>query len=253
MKLNFRQAGEGKPLIILHGLFGSGDNWVSVTKPLAENFNVFVVDQRNHGRSPHHATHSYESMSEDLVEFISDNNIVNPYILGHSMGGKTAMHFALKYPEKVEKLIVVDISPKYYKPHHQDVIAGLNAVNISTLKSREEAESLMIPHLPEIGVRQFLLKNLYRNESGGFAWRMNLNDLVFQIENIGTENSGIPFTKPTLFIKGENSNYIREEDRTNINRLFPNSKLQTINGAGHWVQVEKPKEFVETVIGFLNS
>ncbi|MBC7387802.1 MAG: alpha/beta fold hydrolase [Opitutaceae bacterium] len=253
MKLNFRQAGEGKPLIILHGLFGSGDNWVTVTKPLAEHYHVYVLDQRNHGRSPHSPVHSYLSMADDLLEFISDNKIENPYILGHSMGGKTAMQLALNHSDKLEKLVVVDISPRYYKPHHQDVISGLSAVDLENIKSREEAETAMLPYLAELGVRQFLLKNLYRSESGGFAWRMNLDAIVGQIENIGMENKGVPFTKPTLFLRGENSNYIQEKDHEIIKNLFPNSNIQTIAGAGHWVQAEKPREFVEAVVTFLNS
>lgn len=253
MKLNFRQAGEGKPLIILHGLFGSGDNWVTVTKPLAEHYHVYVLDQRNHGRSPHSPVHSYLSMADDLLEFISDNKIENPYILGHSMGGKTAMQLALNHSDKLEKLVVVDISPRYYKPHHQDVISGLSAVDLENIKSREEAETAMLPYLAELGVRQFLLKNLYRSESGGFAWRMNLDAIVGQIENIGMENKGGPFTKPTLFLRGENSNYIQEKDHEIIKKLFPNSNIQTIAGAGHWVQAEKPREFVEAVVTFLNS
>ncbi len=253
MKLNFRQAGEGRPLIILHGLFGSGDNWVTVTKPLAENFQVFVLDQRNHGRSPHSAEHSYPSMTADLVEFIEGYNLDSPFVLGHSMGGKTAIQLALTHPDLVSKLIVVDISPRYYTPHHQDVIAGLSAVDLVNLKSREQAEAAMLPHLPEVGVRQFLLKNLYRTESGGFDWRMNLKDIIKNIENIGTENTGRPFNKPTLFLRGEKSRYIQEDDRVIISSLFSNSKIETIAGAGHWVQAEKPKEFVESVIHFLNS
>jgi len=252
MKLNFRQSGEGNPLIILHGLFGSGDNWVTVTKQLAEHFSVFVLDQRNHGRSPHSPVHTYLSMADDLLEFISDNKLENSFILGHSMGGKTAMQLALNHPDALEKLIVVDISPRYYKPHHQDVIAGLSAVELEILKSREQAEAFMVPYLAEPGVRQFLLKNLYRSESGGFAWRMNLKDILDQIENIGIENKGVPFKKPTLFLR-ENSNYIKEEDNNIIKVLFPNSSVQTIGGAGHWVQAEKPREFVEAVVDFLNN
>ena len=253
MELNFRTAGTGQPLIILHGLFGSGDNWVTVTKPLAESYQVFVVDQRNHGRSTHDPIHSYQTMAEDVLEFIDFHKIHKPYIIGHSMGGKTAMQLALNHSDVLEKLIVVDISPRYYTPHHQKVVAGLQAINLPTLTSRDEADKLMAIHLPEIGERQFLLKNLYRLDDGSFAWRMNLKDIVDQIENIGMENKGSPFVKPTLFLKGEKSNYVLETDQEIISRLFPDSKIQTISGSGHWVQAEKPVEFVAAVKEFFNA
>ena len=167
------------------------------------------------------------------------------------MGGKTAMTLALNHPESLAKLIVVDISPRYYTPHHQDVIAGISAINLETLISREEADKIMAEFLPEIGVRQFLLKNLYRNEAGGFAWRMNFRGIVSQIENIGEESKGIPFYKPTLFLNGGNSNYIKQSDHELILKLFPKAQLHTIADSGHWVQAEKPKEFVEEILTFL--
>ncbi|HAR19576.1 MAG TPA: alpha/beta hydrolase [Cytophagales bacterium] len=251
MQLFFRELGQGNPLIILHGLFGSCDNWLTVSKPLAENFKVFLVDQRNHGRSPHDTIHTYESMAEDLLEFFSAHKIENPIVLGHSMGGKTAMFLALHYPEVLQKLVVVDIAPCYYAPHHQAVISALQAVNLDTLSSREQADKIMTGFLPDLATRQFLLKNLYRNDSGGFAWRMNLYGIVNQIENIGEESHGKTFLKPTLFIKGQNSTYIQEKDHKQMFELFPNAQLRTLKGAGHWVQAEKPKEFVEEVLGFL--
>jgi len=248
MQLFYRELGQGQPLVVLHGLFGSCDNWLTVSKPLAEHFHVFLVDQRNHGRSPHANEHSYKTMSEDIVEFLAQQSIQKAHILGHSMGGKTAMHLALNFPELVDRLVVADIAPRYYSPHHQDVIAGFRTINLETLTSREEADKLMSKELPEIGVRQFLLKNLYRDEHSKFAWRMNLEGLVNQIENIGEESKGTPFTSPTLFIRGEQSRYIQEKDLPLINQLFPDNKLVTIPGAGHWVQAEKPKEFVDAVL-----
>lgn len=250
MQLFFRELGQGQPLVILHGLFGSCDNWLTVSKPLAEKYHVFMVDQRNHGRSPHAPVHTYKAMSEDLLEFFEQQKIQDPVVLGHSMGGKTAMYLALNYPETLSKLIVADIAPRYYSPHHQDVIAGFRTINLETLASREEADQLMSKELPELGVRQFLLKNLYRDENSKFAWRMNLEGLVSQIENIGEESKGSPFQKPSLFIKGELSRYVQEKDQSLISQLFPQSKLATIPGAGHWVQAEKPREFVEAVINF---
>lgn len=248
MQLFFRELGQGEPLIVLHGLFGSCDNWLTVSKPLAEHFRVFLVDQRNHGRSPHTEEHSYKKMAEDIVEFLGQQNLEKAHILGHSMGGKTAMYLALNFPKVVDKLIVADIAPRYYSPHHQDVIAGFRTINLQTLSSREEADRLMAKELPEVGVRQFLLKNLYRDEHSQFAWRMNLEGLVNQIENIGEESKGSPFPSPTLFIRGELSKYIQDKDLPLIDQLFPNYKLVTIPGAGHWVQAEKPKEFVESVL-----
>lgn len=251
MQLYFREAGQGQPLIILHGLFGSSDNWFTVTKPLAEKYHVYLIDQRNHGRSPHATEHTYQTMSDDILGFIREHHIDNPIVLGHSMGGKTAMHLALNHAHVVQKLIVVDISPRYYPPHHQSVIAGLKAIDLKTLTSREQADSVMASHISEIGERQFLLKNLYRNESGGFAWRMNLESIVGQIENIGEESKGSPFSKPTLFLRGEKSNYIQPKDTELIGQLFPNHQLETIMGAGHWVQAEKPIEFVGAVAKFI--
>ncbi len=251
MQLYFRELGEGQPLIVLHGLFGSCDNWLTVSKPLAEKYKVYLIDQRNHGRSPHDEVHNYEAMANDLLDFFSQHNIEKLIVLGHSMGGKTAMHLALNHPESVEKLIVVDISPRYYTPHHQDVIAGIRSINLATLTSRDEADKIMSEHLPELGVRQFLLKNLYRNEAGGFAWRMNFEGIVSQIENIGQESTGISFKKPTLFLNGSNSKYIQAKDQELILNLFPNAKLHTVEGAGHWVQAEKPTQFVDEVLSFL--
>lgn len=252
MQLFYRELGHGQPLVVLHGLFGSCDNWLTVSKPLAEHFHIFLVDQRNHGRSPHATEHSYKAMAEDVVEFLQQKGIQKAHILGHSMGGKTAMYLALNFPEVVDKLIVADIAPRYYPPHHQDVIAGFRTINLETLTSREEADKLMSRELPEIGVRQFLLKNLYRDESSKFAWRMNLEGLVAQIENIGEESKGTPFASPTLFIRGELSRYIQEKDFPLMKQLFPSYTLTTIAGAGHWVQAEKPTEFVQAVLAALD-
>jgi esterase len=251
MELFFRELGSGQPLIILHGLFGSCDNWLTVSKPLSEKFHVYLVDQRNHGRSPHHPVHTYSAMTDDLLEFIEKHQIQNSIVLGHSMGGKTAMHLALNHPKVLEKLIVADISPRYYTPHHQDVIAGLSAIDLDTLASREEADRIMSAHLPELGVRQFLLKNLYRDEQSRFSWRMNFEGLVSQIENIGEASTGNAFQKPTLFIKGALSRYIQDKDEELIHTLFPHSQTKTIEGAGHWVQAEKPQAFLDTVLAFL--
>lgn len=253
MSLYFRKLGFGKPLIILHGLFGSSDNWLSVSKLLAENFEIFLVDLRNHGQSPHFASHTYEEMAKDVIDFLDDQNIENPIILGHSMGGKVAMKMAELYANKIKKLIIIDISPKFYPPHHQREIMALKNIDLLLLKSRQEADEIMSKSIPELGIRQFLLKNLYRKEDGTFHWRMNLEVLIKQIENIGASSNRFSSVIPTLFIKGENSNYINDDDVLEIKKIFSVSKIITISNAGHWVQAEQPILFKDNVLNFLNS
>jgi pimeloyl-ACP methyl ester carboxylesterase len=254
MLLNFKVTGEGQPLIILHGLFGSGDNWSTIAKTFSEHNTVYLVDARNHGKSPHSDLFNYSSMANDLSAFISEQNIVNPIILGHSMGGKTAMKYAVRTRLPIKGLIVVDIAPRYYKPHHQKYIEGLFAVNLETLTSRGEAEQIMANIIPEIDIRQFLLKNLYRTEDGKFAWRFNLDVIASQVDNVGEELSESYHSEiPTLFIRGEKSDYILDKDESSIKTIFPNSEIVTIPGAGHWVHAEKPEEFVHIVKQFIEK
>lgn len=253
MKLFFRKYGEGQPLIILHGLFGQSDNWNSLAKQFSETgFEVYVVDQRNHGLSPHSDEWNYKTMSDDLAEMIQDNNLKNAIVLGHSMGGKTAMYFAIENSHLVDQLIVVDIAPKYYPLHHQSVIEALTSIDFSVIKSRKEAESILSNYISDYGTKQFLLKNIYWTENGQLAWRFNLPVIVKNIENIG---EATPTDKsvdiPTLFIRGEKSNYILDEDISLIQDIFPRSILETIPDAGHWVHAEKPKEFFEAVMKFI--
>jgi esterase len=252
MKLFYRELGEGNPIIILHGVFGSSDNWLTPAKMLSDTYKLYLLDQRNHGQSPKSDQFDYESMANDLKEFIDDNKIDSPVIMGHSMGGKVAMAFAVRYPKMLSKLIVVDISPKYYPPHHQKIIEGLNAINLETLQSRQEADAQFSKYEPELGVRQFLLKNLFRNQSNNFEWRINLPVITDKIENIGqplkeTDRVNVP----TLFIRGGVSRYIKSEDELLIKKIFSDSKVITIEGAGHWVHAEKPKEFIDQIKSFL--
>ncbi|TAF73600.1 MAG: alpha/beta fold hydrolase [Bacteroidetes bacterium] len=252
MHLYFRKLGTGKPIVILHGLFGSSDNWLTVSKAFSEKYEVFLIDLRNHGQSPHTESHTYEEMAEDLVQFLVQNNLEKIILIGHSMGGKTAMAFAQKYPQKIEKLIIVDISPRYYPPHHQRELDALHSLDLSKLQNRQEADEIMAKSIPELGVRQFLLKNLYRTEDGIFKWRMNLPVLTTQINRIGEEslkNSSI--SVPTLFLRGENSNYISENDIKLIQTIFTNAQTTTILNAGHWIQAEQPKAFQDVVFNFL--
>jgi esterase len=253
VKLFFREYGAGQPLIILHGLFGSSDNWLTQAKLLSPNYKIYTVDLRNHGQSPHDDAFDYASMVEDLKAFVEEQNIKDAIVIGHSMGGKAAMNFALAHPKLLSKLIVVDIAPRPYNLEHYVIADGLAAISIDTLSSRNEADEALAKHVPEADVRQFLLKNLQRKSEGGFSWKINLPVIREKLSNIGVDlqYTGV-FEKPTLFIRGKRSNYVRDGDWAHITEVFPNSKLETMD-TGHWVQAEKPQEFVEIVTGWLNA
>jgi pimeloyl-ACP methyl ester carboxylesterase len=253
MKLFHRESGQGQPMILLHGIFGSSDNWLTPAKLLSSQFHTFALDLRNHGQSPHEESFNYPVMAADVLEFIEANKITNPVIVGHSMGGKVAMNFALAYPDKLQKLIVVDIAPKEYNMKHYVILEGLNGIPIEQVTTRAEADEILARYVPEADVRQFLLKNLQRKAQGGFKWKLNLVAIDANIERIGLdlEFPG-PFNKPTLFVRGARSNYIRDEDVARINEVFPMAKLETLD-TGHWVPAEKPKEFVELVEQWLRS
>ena len=254
MKLFYRESGEGQPLIILHGLFGSSDNWMSVTKELALTYKVYVLDARNHGQSPHDDVHSYETMAADLKEFIDDHKIENPILIGHSMGGKTIMRFAAEYKNSADKIIVVDISPRSYGRHHQDILAGFNAINLNTLQSRNEADATLSKYIGDAGVRMFLLKSLYRTSEGTFQWRINLSVLEDQIDNIGEAlpaNAHIDI--PTLFIRGSASGYIEDKDIAIIEQHFTHYTLETVQDASHFVHAEKPKEVIALIDTFIKA
>jgi pimeloyl-ACP methyl ester carboxylesterase len=256
MKLYFRQVGEAGPaIVILHGLFGSSDNWLTNSKTIAElGYRVFLVDQRNHGQSPHAPEHDYVSMADDLREFLTDHNLSDAVLVGHSMGGKTVMQYAMMYPGTFRKLVVVDIAPRFYPIHHADIIRGFNAIDLTTLKSRNEADKVMSQYEPSLAVRQFLLKNLYRNEQGQFAWRINLPLIERELHGIGDDLTNTTVvTSPTLFIRGGKSPYISDDDIPAIHLMFPYATVATIEGAGHWVQAEKPDEFVAMLMRFVNE
>jgi esterase len=253
MKLFFRVSGQGHPLIILHGLFGSSDNWHTLAKTFAQTFTVFLVDQRNHGLSPHSDDFNYQLLTDDLFEFVQANVKGSPFILGHSMGGKTAMNFAVKYPQSVTKLIVVDIAPRVYPRQHESILKGLMAVPLEHLQSRNEAEAILVNYVPDPAERQFLMKNLTRKTDGGFEWKINLKALAEHIDEIG---SGMQyeghFDNPTLFIKGARSKYLQNSDEDEIRKIFTHVQFKTLD-SGHWVHAEKPKEFLEVVLAFLNQ
>ena len=253
MNLFFRESGQGNPLVILHGLFGSSDNWFTLAKTFSQHFKVYLVDQRNHGQSPHSDEFNYKLLAEDLEHFLISHSIANPVIIGHSMGGKTAMNLAVKRPDSIDKLIVVDIAPKSYPVHHDHILDGLEAINLNKLTSRTEADQILSQFIPEPDVRQFLLKNLSRKPDGGFEWKINLKAIDHHIEEIG---EGMQYTgkfeKPTLFIKGAKSNYYANGDEELIKLIFPKSTFSTLD-TGHWVQAEKPVEFANTVTEFLSK
>lgn len=254
MEMNFKKLGEGSPIIILHGLFGSSDNWLSIGKVLAENHTVYLPDLRNHGDSFHSDEFTYEAMAEDLRELIEQENIHRPIVMGHSMGGKLAMKFAINHPDMLEKLIVVDISPRAYPPHHAKILEGLKSIDLTKIGSRKEADDALSKYVPEIGVRQFLLKNLTRGTDRHFKWKLNLPVIDEQIENVGEGlEEQVAITKPTLFIRGSESNYIKNEDNIVIVTFFPNSEVKTIEGAGHWLHAEKPEAFIDIVQHFIRG
>lgn len=253
MKLHSNILGEGKPLLILHGFLGMSDNWKTLGKDFSEaGYQVHLIDQRNHGRSPHSTDFNYLLLAKDVKEYIDTHDLKGCILIGHSMGGKTAMTAASLFPHLIEKLIVVDIAPKYYPPHHQQILEGLTAVNEANLSSRGDAEELLSKYIKEAAVRMFLLKNLYWKTKQKLALRMNLESLIKNIEELG---QGLPedysFGKPSLFIKGEKSNYITSEDEQLIKKHFPEAGIKSIPKAGHWVHAENKKAFYETVMQFL--
>ena len=240
-------------LIILHGLLGSSDNWHSFGQRFGEHFHTFALDARNHGLSPHSDQFNYQVMAEDVVEFMMQHGISSTSLMGHSMGGKTAAYAALLYPELVDKLIVVDIAPRSYKAHHDQVFDALTSLDVSAFQYRKDVDEALALKIPEIPVRQFLMKNLARNESGGFQWKMNLEVIE---KNYARINEELPrdcqFHGPTLFIRGSKSGYILMDDLPVISQLFPNAEIVTIKHAGHWVHVDAPEDFTKTVLDFLS-
>ena len=253
MKLHYKKIGNGEPLLILHGLFGSSDNWGSLAKRLATNNTVYLVDLRNHGRSPHSNVMNYESMADDVYELIINEKIDQPILLGHSMGGKVSLKFTDKYPQVLKKLIVADIGIKSYPMHHDIIIKGLKNVDLSVVNSRSEATSALSFYIKEQGIQQFLLKNLYWIEKGQLAWRMNLNAIESNIFEILSEIKMNKTNIKTLFIRGELSNYILKEDYPEIKKVFSNLEIETVLNAGHWLHAENPNSFYEKVIKFICS
>ena len=253
MNLFFKKIGEGKPLFILHGLFGLSDNWSTLSKEYADKgFSVFTIDLRNHGRSGHSDVFTYEAMANDLDELMQAQSVSSINLIGHSMGGKVGMQFALMFPEKLNKLIVVDISLKYYPPHHESVLAALHSVQLTEQLTRKEAENTLRRSLNDEGTIQFLLKNLYWETDTKLNWRFGLKEIENNIEQIGAALTGTQkIDVETLFLRGERSGYISDEDIQLINARFSKVEIITIPDSGHWVHAENPKVFFEETVKFL--
>ncbi len=254
MKLHYSEYGSGEPLIILHGFLGASGNWHTLSRNVfAEHFQVYAVDQRNHGRSPHDNRFDYEAMAEDLAAFMDEHGIDKAHLLGHSMGGKTAMYFATMYPERVLRLVVADMTPKEYEPQHNDILEALKRVAFDVHTSRESVDEVLAETIAEIGTRMFLMKNLaIDRDTKQYSWQMNLEVLDKHYDKL---NQAMPddarFDGPVLFIRGGRSNYIRDEDRDLIEHHFPNARVLTIKDAGHWVHADQPAIFGESVVTYL--
>ncbi|MEL6305235.1 MAG: alpha/beta fold hydrolase [Bacteroidota bacterium] len=253
--LHSRIIGEGTPLVILHGFLGMSDNWKTLGNRYAEEgYQVHLVDQRNHGRSFHSEDFDYTYLSDDLLAYCDYHHLDTILLLGHSMGGKTAMQFATEHPERMLKLLVADISPKYYPPHHQTIVDALAKLDFSVLTSRKEVDNTLADDLPETGIRQFLLKNLYWKEPKTLALRCNIDILKNRMEEIGDHiDTTAHFDGPTLFLRGDRSEYIQPADIPEIQRHFPLAEIATIVNAGHWLHAENPNQFFEKSLLFLNS
>ncbi|WP_370173831.1 alpha/beta fold hydrolase [Leeuwenhoekiella palythoae] len=255
MILHSSITGSGKPFVILHGFLGMGDNWKTLANQFAEaGYQMHLVDQRNHGRSFHSDTFNYEVLAEDLKNYCQEHDLKDIVLLGHSMGGKTAMLFAMRYPEYINKLIIADIAPKYYAPHHQQILKGLTALseNHEARTSRGNADDFLKEYISDWGTRQFLLKNLYWQKDKTLALRVNLPVLKREVEAIG---EGLPtqtvYEGATLFLNGLKSDYITEDDKPLIKAHFPAAEIIGIEKAGHWLHAENPKDFYAEVMKFL--
>jgi pimeloyl-ACP methyl ester carboxylesterase len=259
MRLFYRKFGEAgdQPLIILHGIFGSSDNWATFGRRIAqEGFEVFVPDQRNHGQSPHSEIFNYLALTDDLFDFIDDIQIFNPIILGHSMGGKVAMRFALENPQLVKRLVIVDISLKAYgpRPQHRKIIEAMKSVNLSTIVNRAEVDEQITALIPQPPIRQFILKNLHRKDQEFFEWRIFLEGIDKNLDRMfDAIETDSRFMKPTLFVKGGDSDYILLEDYDQIRYNFPNAEIITIADTTHWLHVESPERFYQLTMGFVTG
>ncbi len=266
MKLFFRKYGTGPPLIILHGLYGSSDNWVSIAKSIGDRFTVFLPDQRNHGYSPHSPVHDYDSMTEDLLELVNDLKLQKFFLAGHSMGGKTAVNFALTWPERLYGLLVADISPTVTETsnsiaysQHSEILDSILSLDLSGLRSRDEVESLLKTTIRSETTRGFLMKNLKREPDNSFSWKLNASSLMKNLHRImeGVEPGDMEIREisgfPVYFLKGEYSEYLPESDFIKIRKIFPAAEFIIIPQSGHWVHSDNPEEVKKCLLKFLEN
>jgi pimeloyl-ACP methyl ester carboxylesterase len=250
MKLNYKKLGKGQPLLILHGLFGMLDNWMSLGRKYSDHFEVYLIDQRNHGKSPHTDEFTFVDMADDLMEFIEDHHIRGALMIGHSMGGKTLIEFANDHACFIDKMVIADIGPKAYEPRHENIVAAMELLDFQTIKSRKDAEEILKNQIPNFQIRQFLLKNLYWENKQKLGWKINLKAIKQNLEEVLVDMSDYRIITPTLFLRGGDSDYILPEDEKAIRIQFPNSHIVTIPGTGHWLHAEKQDEFYRITMGF---
>ncbi len=253
LKLHAHVSGKGKPVVFLHGLFGSWQNLGTAIRSVAEHYQVHALDLRNHGKSPHSAKHDYPSLAGDVAQYIDSEIAQESIVVGHSMGGKTAMMLALTRPDILHKLIIVDIAPRSYKPNHDEILRGMAAMQGKTFNSRGDVDNALANWVPEVAIRSFLLKNLILKD-GIASWRLNLNTLAEQYPHIADwPQSQLSFDGPVLFLKGAESDYLVDDDREVVQRLFPKAQLKSIAATGHWPHAEKPAVFNKLLLDFINK
>ena len=255
--LNYKQTGTGEHLVLIHGLFGSLENLNMVAKSLSNNFCVTSVDVRNHGNSFHASSMEYPELAQDIINLLDHLNIYTCLLLGHSMGGKIAIQVAIEQPQRIKKLLIADIAPVSYPPHHLEIIKGLQAIDLSKVMKRKDADEQLAPFVENLGIRQFLLRNLALDSQGEFSFRCSLSNISLCYPQIMKANelaaNQAAYNGPTLFIKGGKSDYILPEHRAAIAKLLPNSKAKIIQGAGHWLHAEKTLAFNKIVVDFIKS
>ena len=254
-KLNSKMIGSGPPIIILHGLFGMLDNWLTLAKKLeGAGYMPILIDLRDHGRSEKTDDISYNLMADDLYHFMEENWIHDAIVIGHSMGGKVALQFTKNHESMVSKLIVVDIGIKRYEAGHEDVMDALESVDLDTVETRQDVENVLMASLGEVSTVQFLMKSLTRKKEGEYEWKMNLPLLRKNYNNILSEITfEYPIDTPTLFVKGGTSPYILSEDVKSIQKVLPNASIQIIDNAGHWVHADQPDELFKIIYSFIKE
>jgi esterase len=253
MKLFHRMVGDGPPLLILHGLFGSSDNWQTHARTFAQTHSVYLVDQRNHGHSPHDSEMNYDALAHDLFELVADLGLRDVRLIGHSMGGKTIMRFAQQYGFLIERMVVADMGIKAYPPHHDEVFKGLFSVNVEQCPSRKDAEARLAEYVSDSGTMQFLLKNLYWKEPGKLAWRFNLDVLYAERASLMAALPDERIDTPSLFLTGGKSHYVPEADHASILQMVPHADFTTMPNSGHWLHADDPAGFIGHCLTYFMS